>query len=287
MMPKYRLKGHGGFFMRDGWFAKGLTEVKENPRVFTKEFFFGADALGVGSAMAKAVKYWLLVSGLTYEVRGKGTMLTSMGEMICQNDLYLEDIFSIWLLHIHIVSDEERATFWYLFFHEIGLGEFTKEQMQEKLKKALLRYSEEEAISERSFSDDCNILLQMYGDAQGGQEDPEDKKWSVFSRLGLIQKTYRGFKRERVSIDKLPQEIVLIVLMRVIADKGESVENLLTCQRGPGKLLSLDRILLSEYLDILENEGYVRINRTAGLDMVYLTESLPSEEEIICDYYER
>ena len=51
--------------------------------------------------------------------------------------------------------------------------------------------------------------------------------------------------------------------------------------------MSLDRILLSEYLDILENEGYVRINRTAGLDMVYLTDSLPTEEEIICDYYER
>ena len=36
-MRKYRLKGHGGFFMREGWFAKGMTEVSENPRLFTKE----------------------------------------------------------------------------------------------------------------------------------------------------------------------------------------------------------------------------------------------------------
>ena len=50
-MRKYRLKGHGGFFMREGWFAKGMTEVSENPRLFTKENYSGADALGVGSAV--------------------------------------------------------------------------------------------------------------------------------------------------------------------------------------------------------------------------------------------
>ena len=99
-MRKYRLKGHGGFFMREGWFAKGMTEVSENPRLFTKENYSGADALGVGSAMAKAIRYWMGVCGLIKEVRGTGTVLTEMGQLIAGEDLYLEDLFSVWLLRI-------------------------------------------------------------------------------------------------------------------------------------------------------------------------------------------
>ena len=42
-----------------------------------------------------------------------------------------------------------------------------------------------------------------------------------------------------------------------------------------------------EYLDELENDGCLRINRTAGLDMVYLSEEVPEELEIIQQYYEK
>ena len=287
-MRKYRLKGHGGFFMREGWFAKGVTEVSENPRLFTKENYSGADALGVGSAMAKAIRYWMGVCGLIKEVRGTGTVLTEMGQLIAGEDLYLEDLFSVWLLHIHAVSSAEKATIWYLFFETMPLGEFTREQMQEKLYEELLRYSGENEVSERSFTDDCNTFLQMYVDSKEEKEDPEDKKRSVFARLRLIQKNYRGYRRERIVPERLPKEIVLLVLRRKILGKqGESIENLLTCENGPGKLLSLDRILFNEYLDELENDGCLRINRTAGLDMVYLSEEVPEELEIIQQYYEK
>lgn len=287
-MRKYRLKGHGGFFMRDGWFAKGMTEVAENPHLFAKDNYFGADALGVGSAMAKAIRYWMTVCGLTKEVRGTGTVLTEMGELIAKEDLYLEDLFSIWLLHIHVVSNAEKATIWHLFFDAMPLGEFTREQMQEKLHQELLRYSGEREVSERSFVDDCNTFLQMYTDPKDEKEDPEDKKRSVFARLRLIQPNYRGYRRERMTSERLPKEIVLLLLRRQIQDKqGESIENLLICENGPGKLLSLDRILLNEYLDELENNGYLRIHRTAGLDMVYLSEEVPEEGEIMRRYYEK
>ena len=287
-MRKYRLKGHGGFFMRDGWFAKGMTEVSENPRLFAKENYFGADALGVGCAMAKSIRYWMTVCGLVKEVRGIGTVLTEMGELIAQEDLYLEDLFSVWLLHIHAASSTEKATIWHLFFDTMPLGEFTREQMQEKLYQELLRYSGESEVSERSFTDDCNTFLRMYVDSQEEKEDPEDKKRSVFARLHLIQANYRGYRRERAVQERLPKEIVLVVLRRIMHEKqGESIENLLMCEHGPGKLLSLDRILLNEYLDELENNGYLRINRTAGLDMVYLSEEVPEEPEIMRRYYEK
>ena len=274
--------------MREGWFAKGLTEVAVNPRLFTKENYLGADALGVGSAMARAIKYWMMVCGLTKEIRGVGTTLTEMGKMIAEQDLYLEEIFTIWLLHIQVASNAEKATICHLFFECMPMGEFTREQMQENLHRELLRFSGEKEISERSFTDDCHTFLQMYAGQTDKTQDPEDKKRSVFAKLHLITNNFQGCRRERAAMDRLPKEIVLLVLLGIMPERqGESIEKLLTCENGPGKLLSLDRILLNEYLDMLEEDGYVRINRTAGLDMVYLSEKVPEALEIIRNYYEK
>ena len=50
---KIRLKGHETFILREGWLAKGLKAVSDNPKVFSE--YAGADALGVGTNMAKAI----------------------------------------------------------------------------------------------------------------------------------------------------------------------------------------------------------------------------------------
>ena len=52
---KYRFKGHESFILREGWLNKGLYEVDRNPKVFSENY--GADALGVGPNMAKAIRY--------------------------------------------------------------------------------------------------------------------------------------------------------------------------------------------------------------------------------------
>ena len=48
-----KLKGHETFALREGWLNKGLAKVDANPKVFYENY--GADALGVGSNMAKAI----------------------------------------------------------------------------------------------------------------------------------------------------------------------------------------------------------------------------------------
>ena len=50
-----KLKGHETFALREGWLNKGLAKVDANPKVFSENY--GADALGVGSNMAKAIRY--------------------------------------------------------------------------------------------------------------------------------------------------------------------------------------------------------------------------------------
>ena len=57
---KYRFKGHESFILREGWLNKGLYEVDRNPKVFSENY--GADALGVGPNMAKAIHFTAGVS---------------------------------------------------------------------------------------------------------------------------------------------------------------------------------------------------------------------------------
>ncbi len=289
MARNYRLKGHGGFIMREGWFTKALAAIKDQPDVFTQEHFYGADILGIGTAMAKAVRYWLTVSGLIEERRGqeKGVFLTTFGELVYKNDLYIEDLFTVWALHKNIVTNKEKATTWALFFQDFQAGEFTREQLSERLYDMLLVHSGEEEISERSFRDDCNTLLQMYTKSSDVNPDPEEKNQSIFAKLELVRKTYRGYSKEQADSRLLPKEIVLLSLVDVLGPKGVNIDELQNQEGGPGRVLGLSRVVLNEYLDELENEGYIRVHRTAGLDVVYPTEEMPLADTIIEKYYEK
>ena len=57
MIKKIRLKGHETFILREGWLTKGLAAAEKDGMVFSKNS--GADALGVGTNMAKAIRYWM------------------------------------------------------------------------------------------------------------------------------------------------------------------------------------------------------------------------------------
>ena len=70
---KYRFKGHESFILREGWLNKGLYEVDRNPKVFSENY--GADALGVGPNMAKAIRYWLRAAELVTDSPKTGVML--------------------------------------------------------------------------------------------------------------------------------------------------------------------------------------------------------------------
>ena len=76
----YRLKGHESFYLREGWLTKGLRAVTEDPQVFFKNS--GADALGVGTNMAKSIRYWMKTAGLIQENLKIGAELTEIGKLI-------------------------------------------------------------------------------------------------------------------------------------------------------------------------------------------------------------
>ena len=65
-----------------------------------------------------------------------------------------------------------------------------------------------------------------------------------------------------------------------------SIESLINDPNNIGKVFNLDRVLVNEYLDQLRVSGYITLNRTAGLDMVYVNPDR-TPQGIMREYYEK
>lgn len=281
---KYKLKGHETFSIREGWLSKGIKAVSENSKVFRENY--GADALGVGSNMAKAIRYWLKVCGLTVEIPGKGVHLSEFGKMVLQYDPYFEENFTLWCIHINLIRNKENATTWYLFFRNCQLEEFAREEFESYMIEQLRDYAETEEFSVRSLKDDCNVLLQMYSKEKLTENDPEDKKICPLSKLGVLRKSENSYRRTAPDYSNISYEVLWYLLRGYSKETAISMEEFYAGELGVQSVLGIGVSMYQEYLDELSKDGYIDINRTAGLDMIYKLSNL-SEKEIVMKFYEK
>ncbi|MBD7914583.1 DUF4007 family protein [Clostridium sp. Sa3CUN1] len=279
---KIKIRGHESFYIREGWLRKAVVAIEEEAYILSN-IQVAIDKLGVGSAMIKSIRYWLQAIGLTEEKRGdKGKryqeLTNSFGRVLYENDPYFEDLGTLYLLHYKLVTNKELATSWNLFFNSVKATELTKYNMEEMLKQLLLNIDPEYLISSRSLSDDCNCIIKTYFAEKNDFENPEDNMICPFSDLGLIKKVSIRGKEEVIyktkpDKDKLDRLIVLFVIMDNIGEKtSTTIKNLIEDENNIGKVFNLDKNSINNYVDILEDEGYLRVNRTAGLNTIYPTD---------------
>lgn len=290
---KYKLKGNESFCIREGWLNKGITAVQNNETVFSSDE--AMDVLGLGSKMVKSLRYWLLATGLAVEFReiGRKTALRltkDIGEVIWEYDKYFEDIFTLWIVHYHIVSKLEFCTIWNLFFNNFSAKEFSKSNMTNKMIDEFNKIYDKGVSISNSVIDDCSSIIKMYCISDDDlNADPEDNLTSPFSELGLIKKNTmeKGlYIKSRPIYAKLDRLAVLYIIVSNMTEEKMSVDidTLMMQENNVGKVLNLDHNMLNEYLDVLRQEGYITLNRTAGLDMVYLEKEL-TPRTILEKYY--
>ncbi len=294
-LTKVRLKGNESFNIREGWLRKGIRCVQDCPTLFSRDD--AMEILGVGSKMVKSIRYWLRATGLTEERapvgRAREQILTEkFGEVIDQYDRYFDDVFTLFLLHYNIVKNAEGlSVVWDIFFNNYDGQDFTKENMIEKCKEELnKRLAEGATFSESLFADDCASILRMYNTTDVA-EDPEESLSCPLIELGLIRKsanqkgTYVKTPPARELLDKMA--VLYVILDNIEEGKGSvSIESLISDANNIGKVFNLDRVLINEYLDQLRVSGYITLNRTAGLDMVYVNDNR-TPEGVMREYYEK
>ena len=177
---KIKLQGHEKFALREGWINKALQILPENPDAFTRRD--ATDLFGIGSNMVKSLRYWMRAFGLT---NNAGTELSETGRLITQYDPYLEDSFTLWIMHSYIAKNEEFATTWFMYFNRCDAEELEKSEVVTILSREIKKYVNGGSFSEKSLSNDVDVLLNMYS-RNKEKLNPEDKNISPFSHLLII-----------------------------------------------------------------------------------------------------
>lgn len=287
-----KIRGHESFYVREGWFRKGINAINDNGYLLS-DVHEAVDTIGVGSAMVKAIRYWLQAVGLTEESRGERgkreqKLTEDFGSIIFEKDPYFEDLGTLFLLHYKLATNKELATSWYLFFNEFRPIETTKIHMQQILKQLILNINPELNVSDKSLNDDCNCIIKTYYAEKNDLKNPEDNMICPFTDLGLIKKISAKGKEDiivktapnRKKLDKL---VVLYVMLEHLNDgKSITINNLLEDCNNIGKVFNLNKGLVNYYIDALEEEKYIKVSRTAGLNVIYPTEKA---KDILEKYY--
>lgn len=287
-----KFRAHDTFFIRKGWLNKGLRNVNADAGVFMGSKGNPMDVLGIGANMVKALRYWLQAVRLTSEPASgrKEQTFTDFGNVVFENDPYIEEMGTLWLLHYQLASNKDEATAWYYFFNEFKASEFTKEDFVKQLSNYVRINGEE--VSERSLEDDYNCIINTYVSRMKSNPEkvqPESNIDCPFGELGLIDIANRKEKLYRKATPK--KDIIHpLVVLAVILDQANGKEEIKisSIQNDPcnvGKIFNLDIITLTALLYKIELMGYIKVIRTAGLDVIRITKDT-SFIECIKDYYE-
>lgn len=294
-IKKVKLKGNESFNFREGWLRKGMRLINEHEGLFARDDVM--ELLGVGSKMVKSIRFWLQATGVCEERyinsgRARVQFLTdNFGRIIFDCDPYFDDLFTLSLIHYKIASNEELCIAWNIFFNEFDGTDFSREKLVEISREKLQRkLAEGVTFSEKSLADDCASVIKMYLESET-TDDPEESLGSPLAELGLVKKSAKArntFIKSAPSKDDLDKLAVLYVMVCNLSKEKQSVsiEDLINSPNNVGRIFNLNRVLINEYLDQLRISGYLTINRTAGLNMVYFEKTI-RPEDVMIDYYEK
>lgn len=275
MSDKFKFRAHDTFFIRKGWLYKGMKNILIQPDVFISNTENPMDVLGIGANMVKAMRYWLQVVGLTTEPKsGRRTQtLTELGRIIYDNDNYIEEMGTLWLLHYRLATTIKEATAWYFFFNEFNLSEFDRDDFILAINNYIRLNGDE--VSERSLEDDFNCIINTYVPRiklNPKKVQPESNIDCPLGELGLIDISNKKEKRYKKSYSK-KDTIHPLILLAVIIDNAEGqkeikIASLQNDVMNVGKIFNLDIITLTNLLYKIELLGYLKVIRTAGLDII-------------------
>ena len=298
-----KFRGHETFFVRKGWLSKGMKYIeKTQGKVFINKEENPMDVLGIGSNMVKSLRYWLQAVGLTEEKVKQGQFFTSLGNLVFKNDRYLEEIGTLQLLHYKLASNKDLATSWYFFFNNFSIQEFSQEDFITDLQKYIKSHGETDekaSVSNRSLSDDFSCLLgtylpRTYWSANDGKLSAENNITCPFAELNLLSSLRRTSDKARSLFKKAmpaPSSFEPSIVLAIIADTAEGrgeikLNELLTRECSLGKIFNLDTITLIEVLRLCEKDEKLKIIRTAGLDLIRLSNPEKSFEDYVTAFYD-
>lgn len=272
-----KFRAHETFFIRKGWLSKGMKNVINKPNVFVDKLNNPMDALGIGANMVKSLRYWLQVTGLTAEGKGKvrEQHLTDLGACIYEHDRYLEELGTLYLVQYKLATNQENATAWYYFFNHFNMTEFSKEDFILQLQKYIAEKddADNKGHAVRSLEDNFNCIINTYLPRYKSNPlkvSAENNIDCPLGELGLVDLvTRKSYRKAMPGSKTINPWIALAVISEQSKGRKEvALNSLLVDECSIGKVFNLDSLGLLDVLRAIEKLGEIKVIRTAGLDVV-------------------
>lgn len=242
---------HETFPVRHGWLTKGLSRMAETG--FYRGDLETADALGLGSNMAKSLQFWLESTGLAESAYRSNTdghgsgrkrkewCITEFGQTVLDRDPFLELPATWYFLHL-MLAQRERSV-WGWFFNDYPERYFTRDACI----RAFQSHAEHQAANAPSLAmaqREIGVLLQAYSVQQRGvSEDPENATVCPLRDLRLVVRHPEVDRFEKTQpIDIVSVEAFLACAGRLAKRKGSdsvSFTELVRSRFGPRRILGL------------------------------------------------
>lgn len=278
-VDKFRLKLNESFSLRQGWLQKGINIVKENGSAFK-----GTDApivFGMGSNMVKSLKYYLKEFSLIEDKKAGEVVLSEIGECIYKYDRFLEDPFSLFILHINSLVNKYINTVSYFYFNTGSLTSATKEEILESIKTHLENLNID--VKPQMLNNDVSVLFRNYIESDSDENPEENAYVSPLSSLALIKKDGGVYKKCSPKLEVLSSFVVFYNILLLTNAKELTLDELLAMNNNPTLSLNLSEATLLYYLEDLDKSGYIRLSKTAGLNTIKILKR-PSIDELYKTY---
>lgn len=280
---KYVFSGHESFPCKTLWLKKGYDFVVQGKDFNSPEAVID---LGVGKNMVASIRYWLRVIGVC-----ENDQPTWLGNYLFNNengrDVYIEDLATLWLLHFHLVFNQ-NATLYNLFFcnFQKGHDQFGRDQVVTYIKLDMIEANKQSLFNENTVKKDVGVLIQNYALPRKSLSN-EDYS-SLFIDLDLVRQNSEG-KGYYFNIDgkrKVTKEVFMYALLKLKEKEGDNTLSYDCIQDSVGLAFCMQDGETIEMLKQLAKDysKYMSYSDNAGIRMVQFTQDL-DKEQVLNDYY--
>lgn len=272
-----KIRAHESFYLRKGWLQKGAKNIVKNNRIFNDKDSNACDVLGIGVNMVKSLKYWLIATGVAAErteMNKKVMGLTDLGELINIYDKFYEEIGTNMIIHYKLATNADDATAWYWLFNEYDANVIDKEQFVHEFGQ-YVKYNKKEnetvVESEKIYSDEFNCIIKTYISSDK-EDDPEETKICPLSELGLLSLDdvkKKEYRKTSPILDDIHPLVAYAIICDMFSGKRQiKISEICNEKCSFGKVFNMSRTSVILVLDKIAKLGYIKLNRTAGLDVI-------------------
>ena len=285
MKKSLKLQRSESFYIRDGWIEKVFLAYKNN-QIGTFSPKKGIKILGVGFNMVKSLRYWVEACRLV-DSFGKDTFtLSDRGRLLYENDPYMESIFSWGLLHYWLVTNEEFAPVFYSIFNSRAIKLIKRKETSEYLAERFFQAGFEDPNVASIQKDVATLVSSYVYDEADEDRTPEENISCPFSSLRLMKKTGKdNYEKTPIPITCIDYRLLFICLRERYTDGSFNIDDSFDDEQSPVLCFNMDRSDFLTLLGEMKNNGLIELNRTAGLNVDYIS-SKRSDEALLKEYLE-